>query len=286
MPCGKWGVGVGIALPHHKAMQSTLQYMQALKMGDIVWWWKGVSNYTLQARGLAKLWMYVGRWGVCLEYYSMTSGYGLLGRVEILGNQLRKLVDGLRKFGNGIFVVWGIFWVVGGIFLLCMCNRVFGHEISRSGMLDPGLYHFEYVSWGVTSEDMSGCIVGARVNPMCLVIWGFHKKETYGKELYCLWCYWVGCLFGVLWVGCACLPGCWPEGVNISGGDGGQFCVLCVCAGQYVFWDGLAIICVCSCVCVVSCVGCWESTVCRVVVLLLVGRWLEFGVVVEGALAL
>eukprot|EP00957_Ditylum_brightwellii_P161989 12333637-Ditylum_brightwellii.AAC.1 len=68
--------------------------------------------------------MYVGRREVFLGYCSMTSGYGLLRGIKTVGNQLRKLVGGLRKFRNGIFFV-------------------FGREISCSSMLDLSSYRFD-----------------------------------------------------------------------------------------------------------------------------------------------
>eukprot|EP00957_Ditylum_brightwellii_P075004 5700350-Ditylum_brightwellii.AAC.1 len=54
--------------------------------------------------------MHIGRLGVCLEYYSTKSGYGLLERVGNLGNQIRKLVGGLRKFGS---------WATGSVVWSC-----------------------------------------------------------------------------------------------------------------------------------------------------------------------
>eukprot|EP00957_Ditylum_brightwellii_P130770 9976529-Ditylum_brightwellii.AAC.1 len=64
----------------------------------------------------------------------MTSWYGYLGRVGILGTWVRKLVNGLWKFGS----------------------RVFGLVISRSGMLGLGLCHCKYAFWDVTWENASG----------------------------------------------------------------------------------------------------------------------------------
>eukprot|EP00957_Ditylum_brightwellii_P167540 12754059-Ditylum_brightwellii.AAC.1 len=47
---------------------------------------------------------YVGRWGVFLEFYNMTSWYDYLGRVGILGTWVWKLVDVLWKFESQRYV--------------------------------------------------------------------------------------------------------------------------------------------------------------------------------------
>eukprot|EP00957_Ditylum_brightwellii_P100854 7686424-Ditylum_brightwellii.AAC.1 len=78
------------------------------------------------------------------------SGFALLGMVGVLGSQVRRLVDGLWKFGSHGSVVWWFLWVFGGIFLMCVRNQVFGLDVSRSGMLDLGSCRVEYFSWGVT----------------------------------------------------------------------------------------------------------------------------------------
>eukprot|EP00957_Ditylum_brightwellii_P030598 2318714-Ditylum_brightwellii.AAC.1 len=67
----------------------------------------------------------------------MTSEYGLLGRVGMLGNWVRSRA-------------------VVGIFLLCVCDQVFSLATSCSGMLNLGLYHCEYIFWDVAWEDLSG----------------------------------------------------------------------------------------------------------------------------------
>eukprot|EP00957_Ditylum_brightwellii_P084906 6456176-Ditylum_brightwellii.AAC.1 len=86
----------------------------------------------------------------------MTSRYGLLGRIGTLKNWFRNLVYELRKFGSRIFSILGVFWAIGGFFLLCMCCRVFSLATCRSGMLDLGSYHCEYIFWDVAWEDLSG----------------------------------------------------------------------------------------------------------------------------------
>eukprot|EP00957_Ditylum_brightwellii_P004354 330374-Ditylum_brightwellii.AAC.1 len=122
---------------------------------------------------------------------------------------------------------------------MCVCDRVFGLEISWSGMLDLGLYHSEYVYWGVTCEDVSGvwwCNV-VFLDWGCILreVWSsFRQLDLFSGDV--LWRWIVGARVilvcsviwvGVLWVGCACLLGCWPEGVNISGGDGIDY-VMCL----------------------------------------------------------